>query len=361
MTRRLPAVLAAAIALVLLAGVAGAVLRPGGGITLHARFASATGVYAGNNVDVLGLPVGRVTKVEPHGTYVVVSMRVPDSVRVPAGVTATIVPPSVISDRYVELSPVYRGGPTARDGAVIPLARTRSPVEYDDLIRSLDSLVDALGPTAGNPKGVVAQALHVAAQNLGGNGPAIRAAIANLADVSDTLAAGRGNLTAVIRNLDQLTRALADNDGLVSRFDHDLAAASTQLAGQSDDIATALHTLDTAVTTVADFVRTHRDTLTADVHGLADVTSSLLAHQRGLVEAVDVLPLGLTGISRAVSDDGRLRVRSDVRSNPAPSPVLQQLCQQLPLPVCSGSGYGQPPLALPPPELQTLLGLLGIR
>ena len=360
--RRIIPVIGAAIALVLVASI-GAVflLSSGSSTTIHARFTSATGIYPGNNVDVLGWPVGRVTSVTPHGTYVEVTLKVDGDVRVPENAGAQIVPPSVISDRYVQLSPVYDGGPTIRDGAVIPLSRTQSAVEYADLVRSLDRLVAALGPTAKDPGGVVGRAVHVAAENFGGNGERLRTAISNLADLTGTLTDNGDNLSAIVQNLDRLATALADNDSLVGRFDSDLATASQQLAAEGPNISQALQALNVAIGKVGAFVHDNRAALTADVHGLADVTDSLLVHQRELIETLDVLPLAVDDIGRAVSADHYLRVRSNSRTNPLPSPVLQQLCQQLPLPLCQGSGYGEPPSPLPPPALQTLLGLLGIR
>ena len=46
-------------------------------MTITARFATAPGLYPGNSVDVLGMPVGTVTKVTPGPTYVTVVMQVP--------------------------------------------------------------------------------------------------------------------------------------------------------------------------------------------------------------------------------------------------------------------------------------------
>ena len=54
-------------------------------------------------------------------------------VKVPAGAGAVVVAPSVVADRYIQLTPAYTGGPRLGDHAVIPATRTATPVEIDQL------------------------------------------------------------------------------------------------------------------------------------------------------------------------------------------------------------------------------------
>ncbi len=50
---------------------------------------------------------------------------------------------SVVSDRYVQLTPAYTSGPQLADDAVIPVSRTAVPVEVDQIYASLDQLSPA--------------------------------------------------------------------------------------------------------------------------------------------------------------------------------------------------------------------------
>ncbi|HEX7744015.1 MAG TPA: MlaD family protein, partial [Micromonosporaceae bacterium] len=70
-----------------------------------AHFTKAVGVYPGSDVRVLGVRVGEVSSVTPQGRTVRVEMRYDPEVDVPADAQALIVPPSVVSDRYVQLAP----------------------------------------------------------------------------------------------------------------------------------------------------------------------------------------------------------------------------------------------------------------
>src|SRR5690606_13611578 len=94
--------------------------------TVTAYFDDASGIFEGNDVAVLGMPVGRVTSVEPQGTRVKVKLTVDNDIDVPADVTAAIVNTSIVTTRHVELSPTYKSGPKLDDGATIK--KTKSPV-----------------------------------------------------------------------------------------------------------------------------------------------------------------------------------------------------------------------------------------
>src|SRR3954471_2784526 len=126
--------------------------------TMHvkAEFSRAVGLYTGSSVRILGVPVGKITKITPHGKSVTVDMTVDGKYKVPADAGAAIVPPSIVGDRYVQLTPAYTGGPVMTGHAAkIPLQRTEVPAELDDIYASLDQLNRALGPQGANAHGAL--------------------------------------------------------------------------------------------------------------------------------------------------------------------------------------------------------------
>ena len=50
-----------------------------------------------------------------------------------------IVTPTLVADRFVQLTPVYTEGPTMADGADIALPDTGVPVELDRIYASLQT------------------------------------------------------------------------------------------------------------------------------------------------------------------------------------------------------------------------------
>ena len=82
-------------------------------------------------------------------------MLLDDDYDIPADADAVVLAPSLVSDRYVQFAPVYDGGPTMEDGAEVPLDRTATPVELDQVYGALDELSAALGPTGANENGAL--------------------------------------------------------------------------------------------------------------------------------------------------------------------------------------------------------------
>ncbi|HET9258142.1 MAG TPA: MlaD family protein, partial [Pseudonocardiaceae bacterium] len=103
-------------------------LTPRPGRTLTTYLTSAVGLFPGNEVLILGVPVGRISTVEPRGRLVKVVMTIEDPVRVPASASAVVITPSLVTGRGIQLTPAYTGGPAMPDGGVIPVERTAVPL-----------------------------------------------------------------------------------------------------------------------------------------------------------------------------------------------------------------------------------------
>ncbi|MDT7750160.1 MAG: phospholipid/cholesterol/gamma-HCH transport system substrate-binding protein, partial [Pseudonocardiales bacterium] len=122
-------------------------------------FERANGLYPGDDVRILGVSVGKVDQVTPRGADVKIDFHYDRGYRVPSNAMAAIVAPSLVSGRYIQLAPAYRGGPVMGDGAIIPLERTAVPVEWDQIQSELTSLSQALGPNGVNAHGALNSAL----------------------------------------------------------------------------------------------------------------------------------------------------------------------------------------------------------
>lgn len=298
MTRR-NAIFGAGAALVALGLIFGGLLVFGSaGKQVTAYFAETIGVYPGSTVRVLGVPVGTVNSVTPDGTKVRVVMTLNSGVAVPASASALVVAPSVVADRYIQLTPAYTGGPQLTDGAVIPVTRTAVPVEVDQVYSSLAELASALSaankPSAangGSKNGALSEAIKTGAANLTGNGADLRAMITEFSGLSRTLGGSAGNLFASLGYLQRFTTMLKNNNGQVKLAEQQLAAVSAFLASDRQDLATAISDLAVALNQVKTFIGSNRDLIDANVTKLAAITSILSRERASLAEALDVVPL----------------------------------------------------------------------
>jgi phospholipid/cholesterol/gamma-HCH transport system substrate-binding protein len=289
-----------AVAVMLVAVVVAAVVvwrldRPHRSLVAH--FTSTVGVHVGSDLRVLGVRVGEVTAVTPEGQTVRVDLRYDTTYDFPVDVQAIVVSPSIVSDRYVQLTPAYSGGPTLADGADLPVSRTAVPLEVDDVYRSLDQLNRALGPSGANANGALADLVATARKNLEGSGGQLNETISGLSQALSTVARGRADLFATVTNLSDFTTALAQSDAQVRLFNQRLAAVGEQLAAERDDLAAALRSLGTALADVKVFVRDNRDALVSNVAALADITGILVRQQQALMTVLDVAPLALSNLN----------------------------------------------------------------
>jgi phospholipid/cholesterol/gamma-HCH transport system substrate-binding protein len=297
MTRK-SSMLAAGAALVVVALVVdGLLVFGGGGKRVTAYFAETIGVYAGSTVRVLGVPVGTVNSVTPDGTKVKVTMTLNSGVAVPANASALVVSPSVVADRYIQLTPAYTGGPQIADGAVIPVARTAVPVEVDQVYSSLAKLANAL--SGANENGALSQAIKTGAANLAGNGGYLRAMITQFSGLSKTLGGSAGNLFASIGYLQSFTTMLKNNNGQVKLAERQLAEVSAFLAADRQDLSAAITTLAVALNQVKSFIGSNRALIDANVNKLAAITSILSQERASLAEALDVAPLAADNLVNA--------------------------------------------------------------
>jgi len=187
-----------------------------------------------------------------------------------------VVSPSLVTGRYVQLLPPWRGGPELADGAVIPLARTAVPLGVDDLTRTATELAKALGPNGANRAGALSDALTIGARNLDGNGQALHDTIAGLGGLSGTLAGSSADLFGTVTELETFTSGLARSDGQVREFNGRLADVTGFLAAQRGELGGALADLSWALGDVAGFVKDNRAALHRQITA-AEVPVGLVA------------------------------------------------------------------------------------
>ena len=285
--------LASALGLILLIGLV-SVLRAGDDVkTATAYFPRAVHVYAESEVSVLGVRVGRVTRVVADGTQVRVDFEYDAKQRIPAEAFAVFVEPTLVADRALQLAPVYDGGPVLADGAVIPLARTAIPIELDEFNKNLTRLAEALGPNGANKDGALSRAVGVGADTLAGNGAAMNKTITGVSTMMSTLDDNKDALFGTIRNLQLFTSQLATHDAETRAFATRLAKVSAQLDGERDSFAAAIREVGVALEEVARFVKANRGAVAADVAQLSRVTTILARHRVLLAHIADMGAVGV--------------------------------------------------------------------
>lgn len=312
-----PAVAIVAFVVLLIAAVL--LLNPGSGTkTVTADFPRAVSLYEGSDVKILGVAVGKVDTVTPVGTKVRVTFHYDAKYKVPADAKAAVISPSIVGDRFIQLTPVYRGGDVLGDNARLGLDRTATPLELDEIFGSINELNKALGPDGANKPdatgtGALTRLLDSTAKNFGGQGVQFNATLKNLSKFTKTLADNKDEFFGTLAEVEAFTSTLAANDDTVRKFNESLASGAGLLADERDELAAVLKNLSVAMTQVRSFVAENKEALSTNIKGLNEISKVFVKNRKALEESLTYAPNALNNLALAYNETtGTLDTRANV-------------------------------------------------
>jgi phospholipid/cholesterol/gamma-HCH transport system substrate-binding protein len=181
--------------------------------TVHAAFEGVAGVAPGlgEPVNVAGVQVGQISGAELKDGQGVLELKIdPDKLpHVYADARVVLLPASPLKDMQVNLAPGGRPAAVLPDGGTIPIGRTTTPIDSDDLLAALDTdtrswLVSLL---SGLDRGTAGRG-----RDLNALFRAIGPTMQQVRQVGDVLAARRGEVARLVHNLSLLSRAAGAKD-----------------------------------------------------------------------------------------------------------------------------------------------------
>jgi phospholipid/cholesterol/gamma-HCH transport system substrate-binding protein len=264
--------------------------------TVVAYFPVANALYNGDRVEIMGVKVGAIDKIEPAGDKMKVTFHYSNKYKVPADAQAVILNPTLVASRLLQLEPPYKGGPVLADNAVIPEERTQVPTEWDELRNTITHVISKLGPTKEQPKGPFGDVIEAYADGLAGKGKQINTTFNDLSRALTALNQGRGDFFAVVRSLALFVNALHADDQKFVALNKNLAQFTNSLTGSDHDLANAVQQFDGLLTTVRPFLDKNAEVLTHDINNLGDTTNALVQPEplSGLETALHILPTALS-------------------------------------------------------------------
>lgn len=264
---------------------------------VDAHFSRAVQVFPGNSVRVLGVGIGRVVEVENTDSSAKVTMRIDDpDIDLPADVEATIVPVSLLGERYIQLFPAYDGGEKFT-GDEIPIERTSVPVEQDELLRSLQDYFGELDPEK------VAEFVGNTSKILEGGGDDINRLIENGTSVVSTLSDKRDTLASLIENFNTVTQTLKTRQSSIAELINTYNAVAHTVNDNRESLEGTIEGLNLAALQLADLLNDHRDPLGADIRALTRTSRTLDKNVGRLAETGKYAERLFDAASKAVDYD----------------------------------------------------------
>jgi phospholipid/cholesterol/gamma-HCH transport system substrate-binding protein len=261
-----------------------------------AEFSNAFGILPNAEVTYLGVGYGTVSGVARAPGGVRIDMKIEQGRRIPEQATAMITRKSAVGEPYVDFSPPTGassdGGPYLEAGDIVPIERTRVPLEFSELLRSASGVIGSIPPAD------LHTLVHELAVGLEGRSGDLR----RLAESGDDLAA---TFAAQTELLDRLTVNNTRLTHVVTEHRDDLASsvASLRLLAQTldatkGDTSLLLDRGSVLLTQIADLVAAEKGNLDCDLKVLElliDETSTprRLAELRAVL---DIAPRAFAGL-----------------------------------------------------------------
>ncbi|MGV9797390.1 MCE family protein [Mycobacterium sp. NPDC003449] len=280
-------------ALVMMVFVSAGILirtRVNDGSTVVAYFANSNGVFAGDEVRVLGVPVGKITRIDPEPNRAKITFSLNGDVKVPADANAVIIAPSLVAVRAIQITPAYNGGPVMPAGAVIPESRTAVPVEWDELRVQLQKLTETLQPTQPGGVSTAGELINTAADNLRGRGTDIHGTLVALAQAFSALGDHSNDIFSTVKNVSILVSALSSSRDLMRQLNDNFAAVTALLSNQPNEVGQAIGSVNAVIGDVENFVNENKDTLGTTGDKLASVSTAVHQSLEDIKQTLHVSP-----------------------------------------------------------------------
>ena len=277
--------------------------------TVTAEFAHSGGVFTDQEVTYRGVQIGRVgdLSLSDDGVFVPLVIEPEWEGKIPADVTARILSKSAVGEQYVDLAPRSDGGEMLSDGATIPRSHTKLPVDFQDLLSTLDRVLGDIPP----------ETAHRLIKNLGkglrGRGSEIATVIRSLSTLSGAFAEVAPEQQRLLVNATRAGSAfLSSKDEFVAAIE----AADKVLAGIGDEpeeLKALFRSNDRFARAGSALLKRRGDDLARGIDALADLVDFQLENRGEVEKTLTFLPQFLHAIEDSSvpwrSPDGRFFYR----------------------------------------------------
>ncbi|TCO46501.1 MCE family protein [Actinocrispum wychmicini] len=203
----------------------------GGGTTYTADFTEAAGLLSGTEVRAAGVKIGTVRAVDLDGDHVRVRFRVRDA-WVGDQSTVSIRIKTLLGSKYLAVDPL--GAKDQDPGATIPITRTSSPYDINQVFDQLANTVSQIDTTK------LADALGTLADTFADSPKNVRSALEGLSALSKTISSRDQELAHLLSNTQQISRTFADRNDQVQQLLDDGGRLLAEIRQRRDAIASLL-------------------------------------------------------------------------------------------------------------------------
>ncbi len=290
--------------------------------TVTVEFADVLDLVPKSSVKVDDVTVGTVEKVWLDGYVAKVRVRLPKSLDLPDNERATIRQTSLLGEKFVSLAaPTGSEKPRGKleNGEVIPLSRTTSNVEVEEVLGALSLLLNGGGVAQLQ---IITQELNKA---LTGNEPAIRSVLTQLNTFVGTLDQNKQQIVTAITAVDQLAKKLNAQKATLATAIDSLPKSIATLDKQRAALVKTLQALSTLGNTATRVITASQKDLVANLQSLYPILTKLAQAGADLPKSLELMltyPFPSNATTAAKGDFVNLGVTLDVNTQKALQGIL---------------------------------------
>lgn len=244
-----------------------------------ATFPDAGGVFTNQEVTYRGITVGQVGKMTVVPDGVEIELLIEEDTKIPEeDVEARVMFKSAVGEQFVDILPGSDDGPYLTDGSKIPLEQTSIPVSTQDLLATLQAVLEGVPPEAlkgaidsageglagrGDDIATILDSMARLAELFGDRAPEIRSILRNGTEVGEAFVASREDFAAAIRDLVIVSETLEGNTGELKRLLEGANLTSEELVALIRDSRSDLHQSITEIAEINEIQAEKSDALKA--------------------------------------------------------------------------------------------------
>ncbi|MDQ3952710.1 MAG: MCE family protein [Actinomycetota bacterium] len=256
-----------------------------------ATFPDAGGVFTNQEVTYRGITVGQVGKMTVVDDGVDIDLLIDDGTKIPAeDVEARVMFKSAVGEQFVDILPGSDEGPYLADGSRIPLEQTSIPVSTQDLLSTLQAVLEGVPPDA------LKGAVDSAGTALAGRGDDIATILDSMARLAELFAGRAPEVQGILRNGTEVGAAFVASREDFAAAIRDLVIVSEALAGDTDELERLLRGTNVTSEELVGLIRESRPDLHQTIKELAEI-NDIQAEKADALEALfEFLPRGLGNV-----------------------------------------------------------------
>jgi phospholipid/cholesterol/gamma-HCH transport system substrate-binding protein len=259
--------------------------------SVFATFPDAGGVFTNQEVTYRGITVGQVGRMTVVEDGVQIELLVDEGTKIPAeDVEARVMFKSAVGEQFVDLLPASDDGPYLSDGSEIPLEQTAIPVSTQDLLSTLQAVLE------GVPPGALKGAIDAAGEGLAGRGDDIATILQSMARLADLFGDRAPEIENILRDGTKVGGAFVRSKADFAAAIRDLVIVSEALAGNTDELRRLLEGTNLTSEQLVGLIRESRPDLHQTIAELAEINDIQADKSDALKALFEFLPRGLGNV-----------------------------------------------------------------